>query len=138
MGEWRRWRRWRRWQRRRRAQCKLLVHDLALLHCSAGLIAAVCRALSQTRVHALIRPRPGDFLYSREELAVMRQDVLHAASCGAHGVVLGMLTPGGTIDQDQLRPFTDLCLALGWGGAGGWCGCGSIKRWCCSKLSQPW
>ena len=48
----------------------------------------------------------------------MRQDVMHAASCGAHGVVLGMLTPGGAIDQDQLRPFADLCLALGGGAAG--------------------
>ena len=43
----------------------------------------------------------------------MRQDVLHAASCGAHGVVLGMLTPGGTIDTNQLRPFVELCSALG-------------------------
>lgn len=43
----------------------------------------------------------------------MRQDVLHAASCGAHGVVLGMLTPGGAIDTDQLRPFVELCSALG-------------------------
>ena len=49
----------------------------------------------------------------------MRQDVVHAASCGAHGVVLGMLTPGGAIDQDLLRPFADLCLALGGGDAEG-------------------
>lgn len=36
----------------------------------AGLITAVCRALSRARVHVLIRPRPGDFLYSAEELQV--------------------------------------------------------------------
>jgi hypothetical protein len=61
----------------------------------------------------------------------MRQDVLHAASCGAHGVVLGMLTPGGAIDQDQLRPFADLCLALGGGVLQGprWCGWCSGKEW---------
>ncbi|PRW44263.1 copper homeostasis [Chlorella sorokiniana] len=76
-------------------------------------MAAVCRALSQARVHVLIRPRPGDFLYSPEELQVMRQDVLHAASLGAHGVVLGMLTPGGGIDTRQLQPFVELCSALG-------------------------
>ena len=100
-------------------------------HCTslpAGLIAAVCRALRQTRVHILIRPRPGYFLYSRDELSVMRQDVLHAATCGAHGVALGMLTADGAVDQDQLRPFADLCLALGMrtGGCCGACGVGGL------------
>lgn len=43
----------------------------------------------------------------------MRQDVLHAASSGAHGVVLGVLTASGGVDQDALRPFVELCAALG-------------------------
>lgn len=80
---------------------------------SHGLVTAVCRALTRCRVHVLIRPRPGDFLYSPQELQVMRSDVLHAASCGAHGVVLGMLTPGGEADVHALRPFVELCAALG-------------------------
>lgn len=83
----------------------------------AGLVAAVCRTLKQARVHVLIRPRPGDFLYSPGELQVMRADVLHAASCGATGVVLGMLKASGAVDQDALRPFVELCIALGG------CGC---------------
>ena len=37
---------------------------------AAGLVAAVCRALTQARVHILIRPRPGDFLYSEQERQV--------------------------------------------------------------------
>jgi hypothetical protein len=44
---------------------------------------------------------------------VMRQDVLHASSCGAHGVVLGMLRADGSVDADRLRPFVELCSALG-------------------------
>ena len=43
----------------------------------------------------------------------MRHDVLHAASCGVHGVVLGMLRADGSIDTDQLRPFVELCSTLG-------------------------
>lgn len=43
----------------------------------------------------------------------MRHDVLHAASCGAHGVVLGMLSADGSIDTNQLRQFVDLCAPLG-------------------------
>lgn len=46
-------------------------------------------------------------------LQIMKHDVLHAASCGAHGVVLGMLTADGSIDTAQLLPFTELCAALG-------------------------
>lgn len=61
----------------------------------------------------------------------MRQDVLHAASCGAHGVVLGMLTPGGTIDTNQLQPFVELCSALGALplAAGGWVVCAACGSW---------
>ncbi|GAB4814510.1 hypothetical protein N2152v2_001556 [Parachlorella kessleri] len=44
---------------------------------------------------------------------IMRQDVLHAASCGAHGVALGMVTADGKVALDQLRPFVTLCSALG-------------------------
>ena len=43
-------------------------HPLACRTSCAGLMAAVCRALTSTRVHVLIRPRPGDFLYSDQEL----------------------------------------------------------------------
>ena len=43
----------------------------------------------------------------------MRQDVLHAASCGAAGVALGMVTERGGVATDQLRPFVELCSALG-------------------------
>lgn len=50
----------------------------------------------------------------------MRADVLHAASCGAHGVVLGMLDAAGRVATDQLRPFVELCSALGWFVELGW------------------
>ena len=46
-------------------------------------------------------------------LQIMRQDVVHAASCGAQGVALGMVTADGKIALDQLRPFVTLCSALG-------------------------
>ena len=80
---------------------------------SHGLIQQVCRALSTCKVHVLIRPRGGDFLYSESEIGVIKQDILLAASIGAHGIVLGFLTPAGTIDVNLTGYFVDLCSALG-------------------------
>src|SRR5699024_3122399 len=49
-------------------------------------------------VHVLIRPRAGDFVFGRDEVAVMVADVRHAVGAGAAGVVIGALTPTGEVD----------------------------------------
>lgn len=67
---------------------------------SAGTVAEACRRLS-IPVHVLIRPREGDFVYSEAELAVIRHDIEVARTCGAAGVVLGILTPQDTVDRDR-------------------------------------
>jgi copper homeostasis protein len=64
---------------------------------SAGTIRLV-REKVDLPLHVLIRPRSGDFFYSADEFAIMRQDVLTARELGADGVVLGLLHPDGTID----------------------------------------
>jgi copper homeostasis protein len=66
---------------------------------SAGLIEACVRGLA-VPVHVLVRPRVGDFRYSRTELDVMRRDVETARRLGAVGVALGALGAGGKIDRD--------------------------------------
>lgn len=49
-------------------------------------------------VHVLIRPRGGDFVYDRSELAIAVRDVHRAVSAGVDGVVIGALTEDGVID----------------------------------------
>lgn len=51
-------------------------------------------------VHVLIRPRPGDFVYSEEEVRAMLASIDKAAVSRAAGVVVGALTPDGRIDMD--------------------------------------
>ena len=51
-------------------------------------------------VHVLIRPRPGDFVYSEEEVRAMLVSIDKAAVSRAAGVVVGALTPDGRIDMD--------------------------------------
>lgn len=65
---------------------------------SAGLITTAVAMRGATRVHVLIRPREGDFVYSPEETEIMIADILTAKKCGAQGVVIGALTPEGHID----------------------------------------
>eukprot|EP00752_Nemacystus_decipiens_P008965 g8003.t1 len=55
---------------------------------------------SRTKVHVLIRPRPGDFVYSPLEKEVMERDVSAAVKAGAHGVVIGALLEDGSVDQE--------------------------------------
>jgi copper homeostasis protein len=64
---------------------------------SHGLIRAAVER-SGVPVHVLVRPRGGDFLYSEQEIAVMRADVEHVKASGGAGVVLGLLRPDGRVD----------------------------------------
>lgn len=53
-------------------------------------------------VHALIRTRPGGFVYSPAEIAVMASDIVHLVSAGASGVVIGALLGDGVVDRDAI------------------------------------
>jgi copper homeostasis protein len=70
---------------------------------STGAIEEALRAAGNLAVHVLIRPRGGDFVYSRHEVSVMRRDIEVAVGLGAHGVVLGALTADGDVDPDTCR-----------------------------------
>ena len=78
---------------------------------SAGLIQLARRHLT-IPLYVMIRPRGGDFLYTETELAVMRADILLAKAAGADGLVLGVLRPDGTIDEDQTRMLIELAAPL--------------------------
>ncbi len=69
---------------------------------SAGLLEQVLAAV-QVPVTVLVRPRPGDFLLSPAEHAVLLADVRRAVAAGAHGVAVGMLTPDGDVDAARLE-----------------------------------
>jgi copper homeostasis protein len=63
---------------------------------------AAVRSAVALPVHAMIRPRPGDFRYSRAELAWMRRAIREAREAGMNGIVLGTLTGDGQIDVDAV------------------------------------
>ena len=56
-------------------------------------IGAIRYAASRpVTVNVLIRPRPGDFVYSPREIELMVADIKEAVRCGADGIVVGALT----------------------------------------------
>jgi copper homeostasis protein len=64
----------------------------------ASLIRDVRSALTHAKLHVLVRPRPGDFVYSAHEIATMQRSIDEAKTLGADGVVLGVLKVGDRID----------------------------------------
>ena len=56
------------------------------------------RAESDIPIRCLMRPRPGDFLYTPEELELMRLQILSLKQAGADGFVIGCLTSDGDLD----------------------------------------
>lgn len=73
---------------------------------SIGFIRKALR-VPELRVHVLIRQRGGDFVYSPEEVECMVADIKAAREAGAHGVVVGALTPTGDIDMVSCRRMVD-------------------------------
>ena len=69
---------------------------------SRGMIRQA-RTVAGIKLHVIIRPRGGDFLYDDDEFAVMQADIDAAKAEGADGVVIGLLSPDGTIDAARTR-----------------------------------
>lgn len=65
---------------------------------SQGLLRSVHEAEPALPIHALIRPRPGDYVYDGPALALMIAEIKEMRDGGATGVVIGALTSSDTID----------------------------------------
>lgn len=67
---------------------------------SIGMVRrAVAAADGRLKVHVIIRPRGGDFLYSEDEFAAMREDIAAAKDAGAAEIVIGLLDAEARIDE---------------------------------------
>jgi len=78
---------------------------------SPGLVAAA--ASSPIPVYAMVRPRPGDFVFDAADLAAMRIEIAGIRAAGLAGVVLGVSRPDRTLDTDTLAELVDAAGDLG-------------------------
>ena len=70
---------------------------------SYGEIKVARRVLATTRLHVIIRPRGGDFLYTDLEVERMAEDIAVCRELGVDGVVFGCLNADGTFDIEKNR-----------------------------------
>ena len=71
---------------------------------SAGLVE---QALKETslEIHAMVRPRGGDFVYDETEKQTMLAEARSLIAQGVHGIVVGALKPNGDVDVAFMREF---------------------------------
>lgn len=74
---------------------------------SACLIREIVEASPAGRVLPLIRPRPGGFVYTDEEVDLVSRDIDFAVECGVGGVVVGALTADGLVDLTALEKWRE-------------------------------
>lgn len=61
------------------------------------------RAESSIPIRCLMRPRAGDFLYTREEIEMMAAQIRQLRELGADGFVIGCLTADGHLDCRAMK-----------------------------------
>lgn len=71
------------------------------------------RAESDIEIRCLMRHRAGDFLYTPEELDLLRLQILELKDGGADGFVIGCLTPEGALDTAAMKPLVEACGSCG-------------------------
>ena len=71
------------------------------------------RKESDITVRCLMRPRPGDFLYTNEEIGQMAAQIRRLRDAGADGFVIGCLDQDGELDEQAMEPLIRAAAGCG-------------------------
>lgn len=75
---------------------------------SSGLLEVIKQHVA-IPIYVMIRPREGDFTYSKEEVEVMKREIDLLGASGADGFVFGCLRADSTIDVELTRELVSYC-----------------------------
>ena len=73
---------------------------------------AAARQSLHIPIMVIIRPRPGNFVYSEMEMQTMAADILYCKNAGIEGVVLGCLTEAGEVDLSKTSYLASMALPM--------------------------
>jgi len=71
-----------------------------------------CREVFDIALFPIIRPRGGDFLYTKDEFEIMKNDIKLCKELGCEGIVIGLLNMDGTIDMIRTSELIELAYPL--------------------------
>jgi len=71
-----------------------------------------CREAFGIPLFPIIRPRGGDFLYTKDEFEIMKNDIKLCKELGCEGIVIGLLNMDGTIDMTRTAELIELAYPL--------------------------
>lgn len=71
-----------------------------------------CREAFPVALFPIIRPRGGDFLFTKDEFDIMLQDVLVCKQLGCDGVVIGLLNMDGSIDVVRTEQLVEAAYPM--------------------------
>jgi copper homeostasis protein len=70
------------------------------------------RAAVGIPIHVMVRPRAGDFVYTADEFAEMKQSIRAIKTENVQGIVTGALLPGNSVDTHRTRELVTLASPL--------------------------
>lgn len=73
---------------------------------------ALAKQMLTIKVYPIIRPRGGDFLYSKLEFELMKMDIKTCKSLNCDGVVIGILKADGSIDTERCAELVALAAPM--------------------------
>lgn len=78
---------------------------------SMGMLQQVVQDINIV-IHVLIRPRSGDFCYSKQEFEIMKKDIEICKSLGIKGIVSGVLLNNHEIDINRTKELIEISKPL--------------------------
>jgi copper homeostasis protein len=72
-----------------------------------------CREAFDVLLYPIIRPRGGDFLYTKDEFAIMVNDIKLCKELKADGIVIGLLNMDGSIDIARTAELIEMAYPMG-------------------------
>jgi len=70
------------------------------------------RSAVRIPIHVMVRPRPGDFVYTDDEYAEMKESIQAIAAENVRGIVTGVMLPDGSVDTQRTRELVALASPM--------------------------